>query len=147
MAVERVLIRFFTYYFWNINSIDIIIYSIDSWYLVIPMEKDTKVVKQFLKSDFVGGILVEYQDGCGFDIEFGRGTIQRFIVKENKLLIITDGEALMQVGDIEKIKITKVEGIYYLVNSELWNYAIAPEGVEIAVKPCSVHEYVECRVS
>ena len=107
--------------------------------------EDASILKGMLKTDFKEGTLVEYLDGAGFDVEWGRARITEvaLLYKEGYIPGIafrTDGEAhlsLASISDITEIK--QDDDVFYLeINAggmPMASYAVAPKGIEIPRKP------------
>ena len=91
--------------------------------------------------NFVGGTFVEYKDGYGTQVEFGRGEIVQFRCHGNSLVVDTE-ESLAAEGIALGIphlnspgcEVVKQPGGYWLIETGPylgWMCAIAPKGVEI----------------
>lgn len=100
------------------------------------MEKQTVGLDDLLKTNFEDGTLVEYKNGFGFSVEWGRAHIRKMKIDGKKLEIETDGEAHLYLSDINHIHRVIREGeVFYLDIPILFGYALAPKGVEIPKKP------------
>lgn len=95
----------------------------------------------------VGGTLVEYKQGCGREMEWGRGTVTDIGTTGDEFVILTDNDqAWMTVAIGEEIEylgfvshVEKIADVYYIDTLMGWSYAVAPKGVKIPKKP----KYVE----
>lgn len=98
--------------------------------------------------DFLGGTFVEYKDGYGTQIEFGRGVIAQLKCNGDALSIDTEKsltvcEGVLKLGiphlHSSGCSVTKHPAGYWLIETGPflgWVCAIAPKGVEIP-KPVS----------
>ena len=93
-------------------------------------------LKNFLKIDFLEGTLVKHKEYYGFNIEFGRGKINKFNFLENTLSITTDNELACLILDLKlsNLYITEREKIYYLEIPDLQYYSMAQKGINIPKK-------------
>lgn len=95
--------------------------------------RESKLLEEFLVTDFNGGTLVEYLELSNFAVEYGRSKIK--YVKANpglEVVIEEDGMAMLAIHDTSHIvKIRKEDGVFYLHIPLLYDYAIAPKGVTI----------------
>ncbi|MEW5997144.1 MAG: hypothetical protein AB1657_06180 [Candidatus Micrarchaeota archaeon] len=92
-------------------------------------------LERFLKTNFVGGTLVEYKDGYGFGYEWGRAKVTKFSVEGTELKIETDGNARLRYYDVNRLRIDEKNGVFLISGRYCACYAIAPPGVEIRKKP------------
>lgn len=100
------------------------------------MIKLTDLLRELSQIDFNEGVLVEYKDGFGFDFEYGRAIITKVDVRNKKFTIQTDGDCYLDLSDLNYIKEIKREGdVFYLDIPILFNYALAPKGINIPKKP------------
>lgn len=95
----------------------------------------TNRLNDLLETDFKGGTLVEYKKGFGFGVEWGRGNITEVFISDEELSINTDREAYLYLSDICYIgNVGRCEDVFYLRIPSLFNYALAPKGIDIPKK-------------
>ena len=96
---------------------------------------------ELLKIDFVGGTLVEYKEGSGFDVEFSRAEITSAGIIHDKewkqdffSVLTSDKKCVMEINTalFEELCVVRKEGnVYYFMDVYSENHALAPKGVVI----------------
>lgn len=86
--------------------------------------------KKFRATDFSGGTLVEYTDA--FCTEFSRGKVTRFSIHGDRLMVVTDGKAMLGYPDLGELRIEERDGVFLIYGNYCSCFALAPKGVEIA---------------
>ena len=95
-------------------------------------------ISKLLTDYFRGGTLVEYENRCGFESEFGRAKVKNVEI-EGKYISVEPGEkieglyrvASLGLPDYDFINETEQNGVFFMEIPTLWNYAIAPKNIII----------------
>jgi hypothetical protein len=105
--------------------------------LTILMVELNNLEGELKELDFVGGTLVEYQEGASFEVEFDRSKITRADISDDYICIDTDGEGCLEwnEGLSDGWKVNKRDDVFYMDNHMLYAYALAPKGIDIPQKP------------
>ena len=103
----------------------------------LPKAAEPAATQKFRATDFSGGTLVEYANA--FSIEFSRGTVTKFSIEGDRLLVTSDGKAMFSYPDLAELRIEEKEGVFLIYGDYCSCYALAPAGVKIAKMP-SVEE-------
>ena len=86
---------------------------------------------ELFTTDFMGGTLVEYKNGRGFDAEWDRSIITKAVINKGGFDIETMGQGFLATKGFHFWTVRPRGGVFYLSNPYLYCYALASKGVGV----------------